>query len=89
MCFDSGYYEFLSLPFLSSSFLFSSLLLPLSFFTPFPQTLPFSVSILGNFPQSEEFSVYMYYTENYMDAVMNLESILKDPDAVDYLKVFK
>ena len=40
-------------------------------------------------PQSEEFSVYMYYTENYMDAVMNLEGIMKDHEAIDYFKVFK
>ena len=37
--------------------------------------------------QSEEFCVYTYYTENYMESIMALESIIKDEEVVRWFKV--
>ena len=39
------------------------------------------------FLQSDDFSVYLYYTENYQQAVMSLETLVQDPDVCSYFKV--
>jgi son of sevenless-like protein len=36
--------------------------------------------------ESDDFSVYLYYTENYQQAVVTLENIIQDPEVCGYFK---
>ena len=38
-------------------------------------------------PQNGEFSVYIFYTQNFSSALMSLETLLKDAEVISYFKV--
>ena len=51
-------------------------------------TLFFNINLsLSLSPQNGEFSVYIFYTQNFSSALMSLETLLKDPEVISYFKV--